>query len=120
MGQMIGDVFRRLNQVLRQAAVCRHRDAGRSGQRGGGGGGLCHRTDAADAWHQYQRIGGSRPISMFSKPRYSEDDTCAERTWTVGDVEADFEVALDAVERADQQARRHCRPVFFVAGSGSG
>ena len=79
------------------------------GQRARRGHRLRHRADAADARHDRPAHRAARlPCRICSKPRYMGALTLGRGHAAVGDVELDFEVALDAVERADDQAAHGC------------
>ena len=60
---------------------------------------------------------GALPCRICSKPRYSERAHPGRVDAAVGDLEDDFEIALDAVERADNQST-HGSPHGFFAGRG--
>jgi len=107
MRQMVGQVFGRQRQVGGQPAVVRRLDVQRIGQREGGGGRLGDRADAADARHQYQRIGRQLALQDLFKAAVQRRIDIGRDDLSVGDVEADFKVAFDAVEGADDASRVH-------------
>ena len=101
MGQVVGQVFSRQHQAAGEFAVRRRRDAGQPAQRVGGGGRLGDRADAADARHDGQRVGRiATDQDLLETAEQRRIDARGDNPAGV-DVEADLEVALDAVERAD-------------------
>lgn len=104
MRKVVGKVFRRLHEMTGQAAILRHLDSAQIGQCRGGGGRLRHRTDAADARHDNQRILRRAPGQyLFEAAKQWRID--AGRHDLAGiDIESDFKVAFDAIEWPENYA----------------
>ncbi len=103
MRQMVGQVLAGGDQTGGETAVRRHFVAAQMAQRAGRRMALRDGTDAADARHDDQRIGrrlaGQNLLEAAIHRRVDlrRDDTA------IGNLQADFEVAFDAVERADDE-----------------
>jgi hypothetical protein len=87
-----------------EAAILRHFDSAQVGQRRSGGGRLRHRADAADARHDNQRI-LRRATGQYLLETTKQRRVDARRHDLTGvDIETDFKVAFDAIERPDDNA----------------
>ncbi|EXI77489.1 MAG: hypothetical protein AW10_03678 [Candidatus Accumulibacter appositus] len=120
VGQVVGQVFAGQNQLACQTAVDRHLQAGRVGQCGSGGSRLRHRADAADARHDDQsveRMLGNQNLLEAAVKRRAD---LRRGDAAIGDIEAHFEVAFDAIEGTDRQATAHFGAPFLVPGRISG
>ena len=78
------------------------------------------RTDAADAWHDDQRIERVLGQENVLEAAIERGTDLSRSDPTVGDVERPFEVAFDAIEGTDGQTTSHLRPLFLIPGEISG
>jgi len=118
--QVVGQVFGGLDQMPGELPVRRRGQAHRLGQRRGGSGRLGDRADAADARHDGQRIERGTPDQdLFEAAEQRRIDVGGLHP-AGGQVEAEFEVAFDAVERPEDDARHLPAPFLRTAGRTTG
>jgi hypothetical protein len=110
--QVVGQVLGRQGQVGRQPAIGRRRDARGIGQRQRRRRRLCHRADAADARHQHQRVGRQLALQDLLEAAIQRRIDVGRGDPPVVDVERDFEIALDAVEGADDARGSFLGPLY--------
>ena len=114
--QVVGQVFGRQDQVGCVLPVGWHGDAAQVGQRARRRHRLRHRTDAADARHVDQRVVRRLALQdLFETAVHGGVDLGRGHAAAV-DLQRDFEIAFDAIERAHQQAthERLISNAFFV------
>ena len=118
--QVVGQVFRGLDQVPGELAVRWRGQAHRLGQRRGGSGRLRDRADAADARHDGQRVErGTSQQDLFEPTKQRRIDIGGLHP-AIGQVETEFKVTFDAVERPEDDARHLLVPFLRTAGSTTG
>lgn len=104
MGQVVGGVFRRQYQIGDQPAIVGHGDAGDLGQGTGRRHRLRHRTDAADARRDDQGVFRRAPGQDLLEAAIQGRGDLGRLHLTGGNVQADFQITFDPVERAHDQA----------------
>jgi hypothetical protein len=105
--QVVRQVLAGEDQIARQAAIRRHLEAGGCGQRGRRGRRLRDRADATDARYDHQRVERVLGEQDMLEAAIERRTDLRRGDAAIGDVERHFEVAFDAVERADGQPTAH-------------
>ncbi|EXI74656.1 MAG: hypothetical protein AW07_01584 [Candidatus Accumulibacter sp. SK-11] len=117
MGQMVGQIFAGEDQVARQATVRRHLQSRSLSQGSRCGSRLRHRTDAADARHDDQRVARLLADQHVLEATVECGADLGRNNPASADIEPYFEVALDTIERADRQPPAHASPLRPVRGT---
>jgi hypothetical protein len=102
--QVVGQVLGREDQVGRVLPVGGHDDAAQIGQRTRRRDRLRDRADAADARHEHQRVVRRLALQDLLEAAVHGGVDLRRAHAVALDLQRDFEIAFDAVERSHQQA----------------